>query len=90
MQLESGVSKIEIGGGSITEILKANFNKSTIAEIKYLQKYAHEYGYKLDGNTWVKTGDWRASETGRLIAGSAGPVTDIFEVTTDNYRDAPY
>lgn len=46
-------------------------------EIRYLQKYAYEYGYQLDGNTWIKVSDWRGSKIERAVGGSIGPVTII-------------
>ncbi len=78
-QMESGVARIELRGGSIGDILRTRPTSYTAAEIKYLQRYAYEYGYRLDGNTWVKVGDWRASTAGRFGGGAIGPGLDILE-----------
>jgi WXG100 family type VII secretion target len=81
-QMERGVARIELRGGAIDDILRTRPTSYSAAEIRYLQRYGYEYGYRLDGNAWVKVGDWRASTTGRFIGGSAGPVLDIIEDAT--------
>jgi hypothetical protein len=43
-------------------------------EVRNLQQYAYEYEYeyKQIGDTWIKTGPWRASTTGRALGAGIG------------------
>jgi WXG100 family type VII secretion target len=80
-QLERGVSRFELRGETVSEILNDPLlaGKGRGLEIDYLQRYAYEYGYRQVGESWVKVGDWRASTTGRAVGGSAGPTLDVLE-----------
>jgi len=80
-QLEGGVPKFQLGGESISEVL-ANVRRSssgTASEIRYLQRYGYEYGYRQVGDSWVKVGDWRAGTTGWAAGASVGPTLDVLE-----------
>ena len=53
-QLEKGVSRIDLHGETITEVLVNRPNSFTAMEIKYLVKNAEAYGYTRIDNSWVK------------------------------------
>ncbi len=89
MQLEAGVSKIELRGGSIKDILSNKPKSFSADEIKYLQKYAYEYGYTFKGDAWIKVGDWRASDLGRLGGATIGPSLQITNTDLRLYYDSP-
>jgi hypothetical protein len=78
-QLERGVSSFELRGHSVSETLSVRGTSDAAAEIRYLQRYGYEYGYRQVGDSWVKVGDWRASTTGRAVGGSVGPALDVLE-----------
>ncbi|MCG8352956.1 MAG: hypothetical protein MI924_34765, partial [Chloroflexales bacterium] len=80
-QLERGVQRIELKGESVSEVFREPLRarSDTAKEIRYLQRYAYEYGYKQVGDTWVKTGDWRASRAGRAVGGNVGPMGDLLD-----------
>ena len=80
-QLERGVSRFEMKGETVTEVLRDFPWSDRAAEVGYLQRYAYEYGYRQVGDTWAKVGDWRASTTGRALGGSVGPGLDVLENT---------
>jgi len=75
-QLESGVSRIELKGETVAEVLSDPYRKLTYTaqEIQYLQRHAYEYGYKFNPNenAWIKVGDWRASDAGRAAGAGVG------------------
>ena len=81
-QLESGVPRIELRGTSIDDVLRNRPESYSAMEVRYLQRTAYQYGYRLDGNTWVKVGDWRASTGGRAAGGAVGPGLDIINDAT--------
>ena len=79
-QFEARVPRIELHGESIDEVLRGPRQSSyTADEIRTLQRTAYEYGYRREGNSWVLRGDWRASQTGRVIGGAAGHGAGILE-----------
>lgn len=78
-QLERGVGSFEIKGQSVAEVLRDAPRSGRAAEINYLQRYAYEYGYQQIGDSWVKTGGWRASTAGRIEGAAVGPGLDIAE-----------
>ena len=78
-QLEHGVSEFELRGHSVSETLTLRPTSGAASEIRYLQRYGYEYGYRQVGDSWVKVGDWRASTSGRAVGGSVGPSLDVLE-----------
>jgi WXG100 family type VII secretion target len=80
-QLEGGVGRFDITGRSVSEILNdpLRSGSGTADEIRFLQRYGYEYGYQQIGDSWVKTGGWRATTTGRLAGESVGPSLDVIE-----------
>lgn len=80
-QLERGAPRFELGGESVSEVLRLRPGSGTANEVRYLQRYAYEYGYRQVGDSWVRVGDWRASTTGRAVGGSLGPSLDVLEDT---------
>ncbi|MCS6906700.1 MAG: hypothetical protein RML93_02305 [Anaerolineales bacterium] len=53
-QLEAGVSRIELVGETIEEVLTMRPKSFTAKEIDFLKQNAWKYGYELQGNVWVK------------------------------------
>jgi WXG100 family type VII secretion target len=82
-QFERGAPRIELTGESVTELFSdlRRANSFTADEVRFLQRYGYEYGYRQVGDSWVKVGDWRASTTGRGLGGSIGPGLDLLEDT---------
>ncbi len=80
-QLESGISRIDIKGSSIDDILTKRPQSYSAMEVRFMQSQAYQYGYRQVGNSWVKTGDWRASTTGRVIGGGIGPSGEILQTS---------
>jgi WXG100 family type VII secretion target len=80
-QLERGVGGFELRGETVSEVFSRPLSAGTdrALEIRHLQRYAYEYGYRQVGDSWIKVGDWRASTTGRAIGASAGPFLDVLE-----------
>jgi hypothetical protein len=80
-QLERGVASFEVKGETVSEIMSRPLRAGTdrALEVRYLERYGYEYGYRQVGDSWVKAGDWRASTTGRVVGGSVGPALDVFE-----------
>lgn len=80
-QLESGISRIDIKGSSIDDILTKRPQSYSAMEVRFMQSQAYQYGYRQVGNSWIKTGDWRASTTGRVIGGSIGPGGEVLQTS---------
>jgi WXG100 family type VII secretion target len=80
-QLERGVVSFEVKGETVSEIMSRPLSAGTdrALEVRYLERYAYEYGYRQVGDSWVKVGGWRASTTGRAVGGSLGPTLDVLE-----------
>jgi hypothetical protein len=79
-QLERGAPRIELTGESVSEVLSGRRALSgTANEVRFMQRYGYEYGYRQVGDSWVRAGDWRASTTGRAVGGSIGPALDVLE-----------
>lgn len=80
-QLESGVPRFDLAGESVSEVLSnpLRATSGTADEVRFLQRYGYEYGYQQVGDSWIKTGGWRASTTGRAAGGSLGPGLDVIE-----------
>ncbi|MGF1732344.1 RHS repeat-associated core domain-containing protein [Photobacterium kasasachensis] len=53
-QLERGVSRIDLYGETIREVLINRPNSFTAMEIKFLETNAKDFGYVRDGNSWIK------------------------------------
>jgi len=80
-QLERGVPRFDLGGETVAGVLRDPLRASsgTANEIRYLQSFGYEYGYRQVGDSWIKAGGWRASTTGRTVGGSVGPTLDVLE-----------
>ncbi len=80
-QMERGVQRVELKGESISEVFRdpLRATSDTAKEIRYMQQYGYQYGYRQVGDTWVKVGDWRAGHAGRGIGGSVGPAGDLLD-----------
>ena len=83
-QLEHGAPAFDLRGSSVSETLTMRPTSGAASEIRYLQRYGYEYGYRQVGDSWVKVGDWRAGTTGRVVGGSVGPFADVIEDTSPN------
>ncbi|HLZ30971.1 MAG TPA: WXG100 family type VII secretion target [Chloroflexota bacterium] len=81
--LERG-APIELRGSTVQEILSNPVAARSFRgmEVDYLQRYAYEYGYSQVGETWVKTGAWRATTTGRAVGAAIGPAGEVVTATT--------
>ncbi|MGR2741099.1 hypothetical protein ACUY1T_21835 [Billgrantia sp. Q4P2] len=53
-QLERGVSRIDLHGETIREVLTNRPSSFTAMEIKYLETNAGQFGYVRDGGSWIK------------------------------------
>jgi hypothetical protein len=85
-QLEQNVPRIELKGTTVSEVLSNPKTRLSFRglEVQYLQRYAYQYGYKLvDDNTWVRVGDWRATDAGRAFGGSLGPLGEVLHTSQD-------
>jgi WXG100 family type VII secretion target len=80
-QLERGVASFEVKGETVSEIMSRPLSAGTdrALEVRYLERYGYEYGYRQVGDSWTKVGDWRASTTGRAVGASVGPALDVLE-----------
>ncbi len=78
-QLEAGVSKFELQGETVNDLLRLRPDSYAAREINFLQRYGYEYGYQQIGDSWVKTGGWRASTAGRAAGASVGPGLELIE-----------
>jgi hypothetical protein len=70
---------IKLRGSTVQEILTnpATARRFTGREMSYLERYAYEYGYTRVGETWTKTGPWRASTAGRGVGAAVGPAGEL-------------
>ncbi|MFD3163663.1 WXG100 family type VII secretion target [Herpetosiphon sp. NSE202] len=80
-QLESGISRIDIKGSSIDDILTKRPQSYSAMEVRFMQSQAYQYGYRQIGDSWIKTGDWRASTSGRVAGGSIGPGGEVLQTS---------
>ncbi len=79
-QLERGAPRFELAGESVSEVLSGRRALSgTANEVRFLQRYGYEYGYRQVGDSWIRMGDWRASTAGRVAGSSVGPGLDVIE-----------
>ncbi len=83
-QLERKVPAFDLKGSSVSETLTLRPTSGAASEIRFLQRYGYEYGYRQVGDSWVKVGDWRAGTSGRVLGGSVGPLGDVIEDTSPN------
>jgi len=83
-QLEQNVPRIELKGTTVSEVLSNPKTAMSFRgqEVQHLQRYAYQYGYKLvNDNTWVKLGDWRATDAGCAVGASPGPLGDVLHAS---------
>jgi hypothetical protein len=84
--MEQKVPRIELKGTTVSEVLSNPRTARSFRglEAQYLQRYAYQYGYKLiDDHTWVRVGDWRASDLGRAFGAIFGPLGDLLHSAQD-------